>query len=147
MCPSVVYQWSSGVPAGWKVGSVGSPMCVKCVDRGARRGWYEVERCAVVACRSPPTYIRRGAWACLVASIHSMIAVYVSLEEAVCNWGMYTDTTTRSGPMCGVMEAAAMYGLRGRGTRSLFVVRKRALLMDSMVPADLLRVSTSGSTG
>ena len=76
-------------------------MCVKCVDRGARRGWYEVERCAVVACRSPPTYIRRGAWACLVASIHSMIAVYVSLEEAVCNWGMYTDTTTRSGPMCG----------------------------------------------
>ena len=49
--------------------------------------------------------------------------------------------------MCGVMEAAAMYGLRGRGTRSLFVVRKRALLMASMVPADLLRVSTSGSTG
>ena len=61
----------------------------------------------------------------------------------MCNWGMYTDTTTRSGPMCGVMEAAAMYGLRGRGTRSLFVVRKRALLMASMVPADLLRVSTS----
>ena len=71
-------------------------MCVKCVDRGARRGWYEVERCAVVACRPPPTYIRRGrAWACLVASIHSMIAVYVSLEEDVCNWGMYTESSLR----------------------------------------------------
>ena len=101
----------------------------------------------MVACRSPPTYIRRGACSCLVVSIQSRMAVYVSLEAVVLSWGIYTDTTTRSGPMCGVMEAAAIYGLRGEGTRSFFEVLKRALLMAKIVPAVLLWVSTSGTTG
>ena len=62
-------------------------------------------------------------------------------------WGMYTEIAINLVPECGVMSAAAMYGLRVGGIVIAVMDVNVFLWTASMVPAYLWPVDSSMGTG